>query len=52
MHLRCSAGDNVMKHMVHPAVAMQNVLAIFLASCHSLICSMLSSDQKTSSSLI
>jgi hypothetical protein len=41
-----------MKRMVHPAVAMHRLLAIFLASSHSLIGFMLSSGHETSSSTI
>jgi hypothetical protein len=41
-----------MKHMAHPAMAMHHVLAICPASDHSLIGSVLSSGQETSSSMI
>jgi hypothetical protein len=47
MHMRCSVGGNTMKHTMHLAVAMHRVLAIFLASDHSLIGSVLSSSQET-----
>jgi hypothetical protein len=52
MHLRCDVGWNTMKHMAHLAAAMHRVLAISSAFDHSLIGSVLSSSQETSSSTI
>jgi hypothetical protein len=52
MHLRCNAGGNTMKHMAYLAVAMRHVLAISPVFDRSLIGSVLSSDQETSSSTI
>jgi hypothetical protein len=51
MLLRCNVGGAMMKHMAHPATAMHHVLAISLAYDHSLIDSVLSSGQETSSSM-
>jgi hypothetical protein len=50
VHPRCIAGGNTMKHMVHLVAAMHRVLAISPAFDYSLIDSVLSSGQETSSS--
>jgi hypothetical protein len=52
MHLRCSIGGNMVKHMAYPAVAMHHVPSISPAYGHSLIGSMPLFGQEISSSTI